>query len=292
MIDSLPRLVFSARGFLAEMRRGVSVGDAHFFTASGSQLAPATLDEYPDPAVAWVSGIYALVAGRRPDVALLRRYTRALRGGTPPAQVLDSISGGPGGGGGGAVPHPDLLEAYVTGAYLVCLGRLPDAGGLTTHVAALQRGMTESQLLERLLNSEEADAEFRFPPAPVDELEILARTIQTVALRAAADPEHTAWAHDALTRGVPARLVVRSMARRVRGRSPRGVFAALTARPRAASAARAARLTLVREEVLRDRVWQWKLQRATWRRLDRIEGLAASGRPLPADDPHGRILPS
>jgi hypothetical protein len=291
MIESLDRvaaLVFTKRGFLDEMRRrGSQAGEAASLTASGSLLAPDTLDEYPDPALAWITGIYAVAVGRRPDPVILRKHVRDLRNGVSPDAVLDAVLALPEAAVSRTRKRPDLLETFVTGAYLVALRRVPDVSGLAAHVAALAGGMSEAQLLTHLLAADEAQSQFRFPPPPVDEADLFARTLQTVGLGIRPTPETTRWTQDALSRGVPPRQIVRSMARRVHGRSPLGVFIALTARPRAAAARRANTLAVLQEEMLRERIWQWQLQRATWQRLDRLEALIAAGRPA-ATDSDGR----
>ena len=283
--EAMTASVFTARGFLAEMRRrGSGASDAASLTASGSLLAPETLDEYPDPALAWITGIYAVAVGRRPDPVILHKHVQNLRDGAAPDDVLDAVLALPEAAASRTRKRPDLRETYVTGAYLVALRRVPDVSGLAAHVNALADGMSEAQLLKHLLGAEEARSQFRFPPPPVDESDLLARTIQTVGVGAQPTPENTSWAQQALDRGVPARQVVRSLARRLHGRSPVAVFIALTARPRAAAAQRAAQLGILHEELLRERLWQWQLQRATWQRLDRLEALASAHRPVPGSD--------
>jgi hypothetical protein len=286
MIDALNRVagsVFTASGFLDEMRRrGRGAGEAASLTASGSLLAPETLEEYPDPALAWITGIYAVTVGRRPDPVILHKHVQDLRDGASPDDVLEAVLALPEAAAARTRKRPDLVETFVTGAYLVALRRVPDVSGLAAHVSALAGGMSETQLLKHLLGAEEARSQFRFPPPPVDEADLLARTIQTVGLGARPTPETTAWAQEALDRGVPPRQVVRSLARRLYGRSPLAIFTALTARPRAAAARRAASVAILQEEMLRERLWQWQLQRATWQRLDRLEALVAADRPSPA----------
>jgi hypothetical protein len=283
--EAMTPSVFTARGFLDEMRRrGSGAGEAASLTASGSLLAPETLEEYPDPALAWITGIYAVAVGRRPDPVILRKHVQNLRDGAAPDEILDAVLALPEAAASRTRKRPDLRETFVTGAYLVALRRVPDVSGLAAHLLALDNGMSEAQLLKHLLGAEEAQSQFRFPPPPVDEADLLARTIQTIGLGTRPTPETTSWAQEALDRGVPARQVVRSLARRLHGRSPAALFVALTARPRAAAARRAAHLGILQEELLRERLWQWQLQRATWQRLDRLEALAGADRPAPAYD--------
>src|SRR5690349_9003889 len=130
------------------------VSSAALLTPS-SQLAPVTLDEHPDPATAWVTGFYALTLRRRADAAGLAQHSRAIRNGASPASVLDEILSSPEAVLAGA-NRPDLPEAYVTGAYLVGLGRMPDPQGLRQYVVALADGMDEDTLLGSLLASDEA----------------------------------------------------------------------------------------------------------------------------------------
>lgn len=279
-IVTSPRLatenrLFTAAGFRYAMAHPSSAASKRSSrNAASVELVPETLDEHPDRAIAWVSGIYALALQRKPDPAGMRTHVEALRNGASPTSVLDSIMSSPESSGRSSHQHPDLLEAYVTGAYLVALARLPEPEGLQSHVAALHAGTSDTALLESLLASEEARGKLRFPPAPVDELDLLAEQIQTVALRTHLTPEQTLWVKDALRSGVAPRQVVRSLARRLRGVSAAGVYAAVTARSRASAAAQAAVIASVRAEVLRERRWQWDLQRETWRRLDRLEALA------------------
>jgi hypothetical protein len=279
-VDLITKALFTARGFLHEMRQWSSqAGGATSLTSRGSLLAPITLDEYPDPATAWVTGIYALVLKRRADPAGLRGQADALRNGASPAAVLEAVIASPEAQSAGTWTRPDLAKTYVTGAHLAALGRLPHGADLAAHVAELADGLSEAQLLRRLLESEEPQTQFRYPPPPVDSADILARTLQTVALRAGATSETTVWAREALDRGVAPRLIVRSLARRLHGRSAKAVYVALTARPRAAAARMAAERSVLREELARERAWHWQLQRATWQRMERLEALVAAGRP-------------
>ena len=284
-VDLITQALFTARGFLHEMRQWSSqAGGAASLTSRGSLLAPTTLDEYPDAATAWVTGIYALVLKRRADPAGLRGQAHALRNGASPAAVLEAVMASPEAKSAGTRTRPDLAKTYVTGAHLAALGRLPHGADLAAHVAELADGLSEAQLLRRLLESEEPQTQFRFPPPAVDSSDLLARTLQTVALRADVTPETTTWARDALDRGVAPRLIVRALARRLHGRSARAVYVALTARPRAAAARVAAEQGVLREEIARERAWQWQLQRATWQRMERLEALVAVGRQAPPEE--------
>lgn len=292
-VDLITQALFTARGFLHEMRHwGSQSGGAASLTSRGSLLAPATLDEYPDPATAWVTGIYALVLKRRPDPAGLRGQAHALRNGASPADVLEAVINSPEARAAGTRARPDLAKTYVTGAHLAALGRLPHGADLAAHVAELAAGLSEAELLRRLLESEEPQTQFRYPPPSVDSADLLARMLQTVALNAEATSETTVWARDALDRGVAPRLIVRAMARRLHGHSAKAVFVALTSRPRAVAARRAAEHSLLREEMARERAWQWQLQRATWQRMDRLEALVASGRTSSSDEVDVRAAPA
>jgi hypothetical protein len=283
--DPVVPFVFTAHGFLDEMRRrGGGAGEAAALTASGSLLVARVLDEYPDPALAWITGIYALAMRRRPAPAVLRKHLQSLRDGASPADVLDEVLTSPEAAASRPQKRPDLAETYVTGVYLVALSRVPDQPGLAAHVAALARGMTEAQLLKHLLGTGEAQSQFRYPPPRIDVVDVLARTVQSVGVGEEPTLETTQWAQEALSRGVSPQQVVRSLARRLYGLSPRGVLVALTARRRGADARRSADLAVLHEELLRERVWHWEVQRATWQRLDRLEAIAATGRPSPVVD--------
>lgn len=273
VLSAIPRSLFTSGGFLEEMRRrGGGAREAALLTHDGSALAPAALDDYPDPAVAWVAGMYALVFRRRADRHALHTHVRYLRAGGDPATLLDQLMGSPEAWAAGVRSRPSLPDALVTGAYLILLGRMPDPAGLATHVAAIGDGVAPAGLLERLWTSEEGRASFRSPPPAVDELDILARMIQSVALRRRPTPETTAWAKDALERGVSVRRVIRSLALQG-GRSVRAAFVVLTARPRATATATATVAALAREEQLRDRVWQWQLHRATAQHIERLQNM-------------------
>lgn len=264
------RKLFTTEAFRYAMaHRNTSARSAERL-APRSRLIPETLDERPDRAVAWVTGLYALVLGRRPDVAGFRTYVMALRSGAAPESVVDQLMASPEAITAGA-RRPDLLEAFITGAYLTGLGRIPDPAGLADYKAALAAGANETTVLESLLASDEAASQLRFPPAKVDDVELLGEKIQTVALHVQRTDENTAWVKDALRRGVPPRQVVRSLGRRMYGVSRTGVLVAATARWRAAMARRSASAAVLQEELLRDRAWQWRVHRSTWERLDRIE---------------------
>jgi hypothetical protein len=286
------RRLFTAAGFRYAMAHPSSAASKKSSrNAASVELVPETLDEHPDRAAAWVTGIYALALHRKPDTAGFRMHAQAIREGATPTSVLDGIMASPEASSRSSSQHPDLLEAFVTGAYLVALGRLPDPDGLRTYITALHAGMSDVDLLAALLASEEAQQQLRFPPAPADHIDVLAEQLQTVALRSHVTAEQTAWAREALRNGVAPRQVVRSLARRLRGVTPAGVYAAATARSRAAAAANAALVVSVHAEVLRERRWQWDLQRATWERLDRLEALVQREDKALPDGPDGRTPP-
>ena len=205
---STGRTLFTLAGFRNEMRQVGGNTSGRLFAEQ--ELIPETLDEHPNPALAWVVGLYALVLRRRPEPRRMQDLLTDLRRGAAPADVLEGILRSPD-GIGRTVTRPVLEEAYVTGAYLTCLARFPDPAGLATYAEALRQGMSEGHLLEILLSSEEAQGKRRFPPARVDEVTVLAEKIQTVALRTHVTPEQTQWATEALRRGVHSRQVVRSV---------------------------------------------------------------------------------
>lgn len=271
--EATPPGLFTARGFFEEMRRGNSTRSAALLTGDGSALAPSSLDEYPDSAAAWVAGMYALVFRRAADRSALDTHTRFLRTGGDPAALLKVLKASSEARDARLHGPTDLAEAFVVGAYLVILGRLPDPRGLATHVAKLQEGVTPDGILHQLWGSDEARAGLRIPPRPVDRLDILARKIQTVGLRISLEPETTAWVRDALEHGTPTRRVIRSLARRRYGVSPHAALVLLTAPPRVAAAVAATAMAVRREELRRDRLWQLQLHRATGWRLDRLEHL-------------------
>jgi hypothetical protein len=194
-LDALPSdgTAFSAAAFRTLVRAELVSSDAPgHVDAPGRQLSVGALAAVPDVAGAWIYGLYAVVLDRLPDDEGLQAHTSALRAGASPAELMRSMqqsdeaarlkAAAPEAARlKAAAPETDEAEtadadadetdrlevAFVTGAYLVGLGRPPDLAGLDTHIDLLRRGASHQNILDALIMSPEAVGANRFPrPRP------------------------------------------------------------------------------------------------------------------------------
>ena len=129
---STGRTLFTLAGFRNEMRQVGGNTSGRLFAEQ--ELIPETLDEHPNPALAWVVGLYALVLRRRPEPRRMQDLLTDLRRGAAPADVLEGILRSPD-GIGRTVTRPVLEEAYGGAAKKLrnllesTFGRLDDTKG-------------------------------------------------------------------------------------------------------------------------------------------------------------------
>jgi hypothetical protein len=155
---------------------------------AASRLTVGDLDRQPDTALAWIYGAYAAVLGRLPDPAGLATHEELLRSGWPPEELVSRLVASDEAVGTTVDASTHLHHVFVTGAYLLALGRRPDMGGLHTHSEALRNGADYDEVLNSVLRSAEAIAQLRFPPAPPTYDEHLARSVQTTVM-GSVDPD-------------------------------------------------------------------------------------------------------
>jgi hypothetical protein len=149
---------------------------------AASRLTLGHLDRQPDTAQAWVYGAYAAVLGRLPDPAGLATHEALLRSGWPPEALVSRLVASDEAVGTTVDASTHLHHVFVTGAYLLALGRRPDMGGLHTHSEALRNGADHEEVLNSVVRSAEARAQLRFPPAPPTYDEHLARSVQLTVM--------------------------------------------------------------------------------------------------------------
>ena len=151
-------------------------------------LSLGSLVAAPDLADAWAYGLYAAVLHRLPDDDGLDAHVAALRAGADPAELRramlasDEATQREAAADEFAYDHEADAEAdadeavqseadesdqlnivFVTGAYLVALGRTPDIAGLDTHIDLLEHGTSRRAVLDGLVRSPEAKQAARFP---------------------------------------------------------------------------------------------------------------------------------
>jgi Domain of unknown function (DUF4214) len=246
------------------------------FVAASDRVSAAlrkqvpVLDAAPDEADAWVFGLYATMFGRLPDAGGLRAFSEILRRGASPRSAAESLVHSDEGVSGGASLPENLDEAFVTGAYMTIFGRAPDPTGMDEHLELIRAHGSYQSVLEGLMSSGEAQRLMRFPPAPVSRGRLIGEALQTVLYsRARPDEALTQIFAVEYAKGVGTRRLARVMLRR--DRNPRGVLRSLfvtraTVRlVEVEATARGARL-----EALANRRWQWRVDRKSWRRTDRI----------------------
>lgn len=221
------------------------------------------VDRYPDVILAWVYGTAWHAAGRVADAEVARQGTEAWRTGELAAVVRwgDSLAEG-----GWCHPAEDA-DVFITGAYLVALGRLPDAEGRATHV---ERCSTEgfAAVLESLVASQEARQRLRFPSQPADGAALLAEAVRAV-VGGPADPGGAAELLVAARDGRPVDWLVRTALR-----LHHGAARAALRRPLVPSLVRQVHLSVglmtVLDETDRQSALLWRMFGDIDDRLDRV----------------------
>jgi hypothetical protein len=183
--ESSPRSLFERRTFTT-LVRAMHAERRHAVAAS--RLTVGDLDRQPDTALAWVYGAYAAVLGRLPDPSGLATHEALLRGGWAPEKLVSRLVASDEAVGTAVDASTHLHHVFVTGAYLLALGRRPDMGGLHTHSEALRSGTDHDDVLNALLRSDEARSQLRFPPTPPTYDEHLARSVQQTVI-GSVDPD-------------------------------------------------------------------------------------------------------
>jgi hypothetical protein len=252
------------------------------FPTAVSQLKVGLLDHQPDVATAWVYGAYATVLGRLPDPEGLRTYEAHLRNGGSPTDLVARLAASSEASNAAPETAVEFDEVFVTGAYLVALGRRPDVSGAALQREAIGAGARHEDLLAGLLRSPEAERQMRFPPSAPSMPEHLARavqllvagdvddTVQHVLVQAVRDGRSNVW-------------LVRTALRLRRGRrallrpAPRWWWLGQLARHRAERQVLIAALES-------SNAWNWRVQR---RVLDSVGALQRDVAALKVQRPTG-----
>ena len=265
ILESSPRSPFERRTFATLVR---AMHPARRFATAVSRLAVGELDRQPDTATAWVYGAYATVLGRLPDGDGLRTYEELIRRGTNPAAVVAGMAASREANDNYFDAPADLEEVFVTGAYLVALGRRPDPAGAEAQREALQGRADHTEVLHSLLTSPEAQGQLRFPPAPPSPGELLARAVQEVVI-GDVDPDVQRLLVRAVRDGRSVTWMVRT-ALRLRG----GRRAMVRALPRSVwlghLACRRATTTSVVAALETKAAWDWRIQRKLMNDIARL----------------------
>jgi Domain of unknown function (DUF4214) len=248
------------------------------------------LDATPDPATAWVCGLYFCALERLPTRLELLAGADGLRAGRVPEDLWQDLqpSKEPACGDEddeeeqpGETNPPDGSEqhdesgrfdqAYVTGCYLAVLGRRPDVSGLEFHQALWASTASEQAVLDSLMASDEYKLQLRFPP-PRSRLDLaIGEALQTVVLSETPEEGLTEELATEFSRGVPVvTLVGRLMGKDRRLRARIRTF--FIGRQLAALVAIEARLRTLEQDTAAGRQWEWRVNRHTWEMVERMQG--------------------
>ena len=239
------------------------------FPAAVSRLSVGPLDRQPDVATAWVYGAYATSLGRLPDPDGLRTYESFLRFGGAPADLITRLASSSEALDTAPETAVELDEVFVTGAYLVALGRRPDATGAADQRSALDAGARHEDVLRGLLQSAEARTKLRFPPSVSSPVEQLASTVQQLVAGDVDESVHSVLVQ-AVRDGRSTVWLVRTAFRLRRGRralaksAPRWWWLARQAGHRAERESLLAALESATE-------WNWRVQRKLLDELDTVQ---------------------
>jgi len=266
--DVQSRPAFSSDAF-AQLVRAEYVEAGDRVTRALRRGIPS-FSEAPDVATAWVYGLYATVLGRLPDRGGLASFSEGLRSGLSPADACLSLIRSEEGVSSCASLPDDVDEAFVTGAYVTILGRAPDVAGMDEHLALLRAHGSYQTVLEGLMSSGEAQRSMRFPPAPISRGRLVAEALQTVLYsRPRPDEALSQIFAVEFAKGVGTRQLARVMLRR--DRRPRGVLRSLyVSRATVRLVEVEATARGAGYEALANRRWQWRVDRKSWRRAERI----------------------
>jgi hypothetical protein len=254
--DSSRRALFDRDTFVALLR---ATHPERRLATAAARLRVRELDRQPDTATAWVYGAYATLLGRLPDAGGLSSHEALLRQGASPADIVARMSTSDEAGDNSTGTPANVDDIFVTGAYLVALGRRPDPAGAEAQRAALAAGLDHADVLIGLLQSPEAREQLRFPPAPPSPEEQLARSVQEVVV-GSVDPELHRILFRAAREGRSVPWMIRTTLRRRGGRRalvrglPRSVWLGRRARRRAAATSALAAIESTAE-------WNWRVQR-------------------------------
>jgi hypothetical protein len=242
----------------------------------------APMDRRPDPAIAWVYGVYATLLSRLPSGRELSVAAQALRSGSTAQSLVDELMSSDEAEAWGAEAPRELGLVYITGCYLSVLGRWPDPGGLQTYLAYLKSSDREQGVLDLLMASPEAEESDRFPPTGHVLDEAVGRALQSVVLGQDPVDSSTDELAARYREGTPVVALVQQLAlgqRRLRSR----VAAVFAKRQLAALTMIDARLQKLQSDVEADREWAWRVNRHTWTLLEELQDRAAR-----ASDAEGR----
>jgi hypothetical protein len=269
--------VISERALALSLRLRIAELDDEQHAGIGSSAIPKRGEVPPDLSAAWIYGAYAVILSRAPDDEGLAGFRRELESGMQPVVLLEELRRSREGRDKRAKAPTDPRDVFVTGCYLLALGRSPSPAELMEARSALDHGDDLEDYLATLTTTDEARRALRFPPSSPDRNLAVAVAIQRASGRTEV-ADVTARLYAGLNAGQPVTGLVHGEARlHARGRlgmlRVRLTLHSLTAQIESIAASMLAQ----RESALtRDLIW--RIQLGEWHNAPSEDGTPLSQR--------------
>lgn len=279
-VTALPPVI-SERALTLSLRLRIAELDDQQHAAIGSSAIPDRLEVPPDTSAAWIYGAYAVVLSRAPDDEGLATFRRGLESSMQPDDLLHELRNSAEGRDKRARLPADPLHAFVTGCYLLTLGRSASDTELLEAQAALEHGRKHGHglgdYLATLIGTDEARQALRFPPAPPDRDAALTVAIQQVAGHAE-DAATTARLHARLVAGESVTNLLKGEMHLRRRNLLARIRVRLTQHSLAAQVESIAASLLAQRESALTRELIWRIQLDQWKSAPRRDEPALSQR--------------
>jgi hypothetical protein len=263
--------VISERALALSLRLRIAELDDEQHAGIDSSAIPKRGEVPPDLSAAWIYGAYAVLLSRAPDDEGLAGFRRELESGMQPVVLLQELRRSREGGEKRAKAPTDPRDVFVTGCYLLALGRSPSPTELIEARSALDHGEDLEDYLATLTATDEARGALRCPPSPPDRNLAVAVAIQRATGRTEA-ADVTARLYAGLHAGQPVTGLVHGELR-LHARSRLGMLRdRLTLRSLTAQVESIAASMLAQWESALTRDLIWRIQLDEWQNAPSEDG--------------------
>lgn len=247
---------FSLESFGAALRSAFSE-DEGASLAARHELVVDGLDDAPEPALAWVYGLYATLLGRLPDAEGKALYLARIRRGDPVGGIVDEFLLSPEGIRMRAEAPAGLGPIYAAGCSLTVLGHLPSSDWLDTYVTLFDETADPELVLEQAKRSPEARAKLLYPPELPSFEQAVAECVQLVVYGRSPEQAATASLLEDMQREPSLARLIRKRLQAEPARSAR-LRAVLRSRRLAQEVRMLAGSRQVHNDLAVEREWQWR----------------------------------
>jgi hypothetical protein len=267
--------VISERALALSLRLRIAELDDEQHAGIDSSAIPKRGEVPPDLSAAWIHGAYAILLSRAPDDEGLAGFRRELESGMQPVVLLQELRRSREGSARRAKAPTDPRDVFVTGCYLLVLGRSPSPTELIEARSALDHGDDLEDYLATLTATDEARRALRFPPSSPDRNLAVAVAIQRATGRTEA-ADVTARLYAGLHAGQPVTSLVHGELR-LQARGRLGMLRdRLTLRSLTAQIESIAASMLAQRESALTRDLIWRIQLDEWQNAPSEDGTPLS----------------